>query len=95
MADLAKDRHALSPLFQQGKDLLKPLSLIAQVKETEELLEIVSFYDSAIACDDYQMALALAGCSREVIEEAMTVLQALIQNNGLLTLESINSAKAD
>jgi tetratricopeptide (TPR) repeat protein len=49
IADLVKDRHALSPLFHAGREVLEQLRVLAQVKETEELLEIISAHDSAIA----------------------------------------------
>jgi len=49
IADLVKDRHALSRLFHAGHEVLEQLQLIARAKETEEMLEIISSYDSAIA----------------------------------------------
>jgi len=49
IVDLAKDRHALSPLFHAGHEVLEQLQLLAKAKETEEMLEVISAYDSAIA----------------------------------------------
>ena len=41
--------HELSPLFDRGRHVLEQLSVVARVKETEQLLEVISAYDSAIA----------------------------------------------
>src|SRR6185295_9175266 len=49
IVDLVKDQHALSPLFHAGHEVLKQLQLLARKKETEEMLEIISSYDWAIA----------------------------------------------
>jgi tetratricopeptide (TPR) repeat protein len=49
MTDLVNDRHELSPLFHAGEEVFEQLKLLAEAKETEELLEVVSAYDSAIA----------------------------------------------
>ena len=49
ITDLVNDRHALSPLFRVGQELFQQLLLLAKAKETEELLEMASAYDSAIA----------------------------------------------
>ncbi len=43
------DPHELSPLFHQGRDLLEQLKVVAKAKETEELLEVISAHDTAIA----------------------------------------------
>jgi tetratricopeptide (TPR) repeat protein len=49
ITDLNNDRHALSPLFRVGQEVFQQLLLLAKAKETEELLEMISAYDSAIA----------------------------------------------
>ena len=49
ITDLVNDRHALSPLFRVGQEVLEQMQLVAKVKETEQLLEVISAYDSAIA----------------------------------------------
>ena len=49
ITDLVKNQHALTPLFHAGREVLEELMLVAKAKETEELLEVISAYDSAIA----------------------------------------------
>jgi tetratricopeptide (TPR) repeat protein len=49
IVDLIKVQDALSPLFEAGREVLKQLLLLAKAKETEEMLEIISSCDSAIA----------------------------------------------
>lgn len=44
-----KDGHVLTPLFQRGREVLEQLSVVARMQETEQLLEVISAYDSAIA----------------------------------------------
>lgn len=49
MADLNKDRHELSPLFHTGRKVFDELMWLAKRKETEELFDVISAYDSEIA----------------------------------------------
>ncbi|HET8780833.1 MAG TPA: tetratricopeptide repeat protein [Pyrinomonadaceae bacterium] len=51
ITDLVNDRHALSPLFHAGQEVLEQLKVLAKAKETEELLQVISAYDSAIAAN--------------------------------------------
>lgn len=48
-SDLANDRHELSPLFHAGHHVFELMELLARMKETEGLMEVVSSYDVDIA----------------------------------------------